>query len=85
MSPVVGLNLPRDDVVRAYNEWQRSQVSTAEQKEYYNMAQDLTLAHCYDLNMLATNQERMYRFYARHSIPDDIVWHYIYDIGLFLK
>ena len=84
-SPVVNLNLPREDAVKAYNEWQRSQVSTAEQKECYDMAQELTLAHCYDLNVLAANQERMYRFYVQHGIPEGVAWHYVCDIGSFLK
>ncbi|KAF4881136.1 hypothetical protein CGCFRS4_v015859 [Colletotrichum fructicola] len=45
-----------------------SQVSTDEQKDHYAMARDLTLAHGYDLNMLAANQERMYRFYVEHGV-----------------
>ena len=44
-SPVVELNLPRDEAVRAYNKWQRSQVSDDEQKKHYDKAQELTLTH----------------------------------------
>lgn len=84
-SPTVELNLPRDDAVRAYNQWQRSQVTTEEQKQYYDMALELTLAHCYDLNVLAVNRERMSRFYTQHGIPDGIAWHYVCDIKSFVK
>lgn len=40
--PVVGLNLTRDDVVKAYSASQRSQVTAEEQKKHYDMAQELT-------------------------------------------
>lgn len=62
-SPITGLDLPREDVVKAYSLWQRSYVRMEEQKEYYDMAEESTLEHCYDLNMIAINQDRMYRFY----------------------
>lgn len=83
-TPVVELNMPREDAVRAYNQWQRSKVSTEEQKQYYDSALDLTLAHCYDLKLLAANQERMYRFYTQHGIPDGVAWRYVCDIHSFL-
>ncbi|KAE9565849.1 hypothetical protein CGMCC3_g17975 [Colletotrichum fructicola] len=67
-TPLQRMGLPREDAVRAYSTWQQSQVSTDEQKDHYAMARDLTLAHGYDLNMLAANQERMYRFYVEHGV-----------------
>lgn len=83
-SPVVQLNLPRGEAVRVYNTWHCSQVTT-EQIQYYDDALDLTLKHCYDLNVLAVNQERMYRFYTQHGIPDGVAWHYVCDIKSFIK
>ena len=47
------------------------------QKEYYDMAQELTLEHCYDLNVLAVNQKRMYKFYTQHGIPNGVAWNYV--------
>ena len=84
-TPVVELNMPRDDAVRAYNQWQRSQVRTEEQKQYYDMAQEMTLEHCYDLNVLAVNQERMYMFYTQHGIPNGVAWNYVCGIKSFLR
>lgn len=69
--------------MRAYSVWQRSQVGSEEQKESYDMVQELTLAHCSDLDMLASNQERMYRFYKRHGVPEGIAWRYVCDIRSF--
>ncbi|KAF6802793.1 hypothetical protein CMUS01_15261 [Colletotrichum musicola] len=83
-SPMLVLDLPREEAVRAYSTWQQSQVSTAEQKAYYDTVQELTLAHCYDLHMLAANQERMYRFYTRHGIPAGVAWRYVCDVQSFL-
>lgn len=60
-------------------------MSTTEQKEYYDIVQELTLAHCYDPNVLATNQEKMYRFHVQHGIPEGVAWHYVYGIGSFWK
>lgn len=58
---------------------------TEEQKQYYDMAEELPLAHCYDLNVLAVNRERMYQFYTQHGILDGVAWHYVCDIKSFLK
>ncbi|KAF5658009.1 hypothetical protein FHETE_10112 [Fusarium heterosporum] len=55
-------DMPREDEVVAYSTYQRSRVRTKEQKEHYTSAQELTLAHCFDLDMLASNQEKMFRF-----------------------
>lgn len=53
------------------------QVMAEEQKQDYDMAQELTLEHCYDLNVLAVNQEKMYKFYTRHGIPEGVAWNYV--------
>ena len=84
-SPLWEIDLPREDAVKAYSAWQRSQVRTEEQKESYSLNEDLTLANCFDLDMLASNQERMYRFYIRHGIPEGVAWRYVCDIRSFLK
>jgi hypothetical protein len=84
LPPLLVLSMPREDAVRAYSTWQQSQVSTTEQKEHYNTLQELTLAHCYDLDMLAANQEQIYQFYIRHGIPAGVAWRYVCDIKSFL-
>lgn len=68
----MGLDVSREDMVRTYSAWQRSQVSTEEQKGHYERAEQLTLDHCFDLDMLRSNQERMFRFYTQHDIPDSV-------------
>lgn len=84
-SPLMGFNLRRDDAVGEYSLWQQSQVTTEEQKEHYSTALELTLAYCFDLDMLASNQERMYQFYKKHGIPEGVAWRYVCDIKSFLK
>ncbi|KAK2754612.1 hypothetical protein CKAH01_17409 [Colletotrichum kahawae] len=78
------MGLPREDAVRAYSTWQQSQVSTDEQKKHYSMAEELTLAYGYDLDMLAANQERMYQFYTKHGVLPGISWRYVRDVQSFL-
>ncbi|KFA55563.1 hypothetical protein S40293_09988, partial [Stachybotrys chartarum IBT 40293] len=70
------LSLPKEDEVSAYSVWQRSRVRDEERKKQYRLAEELTLKHCYDLDMLASNQERMYRFYVRQGIAEGIAWRY---------
>ncbi|KAI9155809.1 hypothetical protein HJFPF1_08398 [Paramyrothecium foliicola] len=84
-SPLVGPDLSREDMVRAYSVWQRLQVSTEEQKGHYDRAQALTLEHCFDLDMLGSNQERMFRFYMQHDVPEGVAWRYVCDVKSFLK
>ncbi|KAH7119412.1 hypothetical protein B0J13DRAFT_532507 [Dactylonectria estremocensis] len=84
-SPLLEFDLSREDAVTAYSVWQRSQVSTEEQKKSYDSAQELTLAHCFDLDMLASNQERMYRFYKKHGIPGGVAWRYVCDVRSWVK
>ena len=56
-----------------------------EQKQYYDMAQEMTLEYCYDLNMLTINQERMYMFYTQHGILNGVAWNYVCGIKSFLR
>ncbi|KAL0930260.1 uncharacterized protein CTRU02_214335 [Colletotrichum truncatum] len=84
-SSLPGCGLFREDAVRAYTVWQQSQVSTEEQKEHYDAVQELTLAHCYDLDMLAANQKRMFGFYTKHGVPAGIAWRYVRDVEAFLE
>lgn len=84
-SPLLGFGGSREDEVRAYSAWQQCQVSTKEQKDYYDMALELTLAHGFDLDMLASNQERMYRFYQKYGILEGVAWRFVCDIKSFLK
>ncbi|KDN72117.1 hypothetical protein CSUB01_11736 [Colletotrichum sublineola] len=83
-SPLPAFDLPRDDAVRAYTTWQQSQVGSEEQKEHYETAQELTLAQGYDLDMLAANQQMMYRFYIEHDILPGVAWRYVCDVQSFL-
>ncbi|CAG1984537.1 unnamed protein product [Fusarium graminearum] len=82
---LVDFNMPREDKVVAYSIYQWSQVRTDEQKEYYMSAQELTLAHCFDLDMHASNQEKIFRFYKKHRIPEGVAWRYVYDTGLYIR
>ncbi|KAH7188005.1 hypothetical protein DER44DRAFT_816379 [Fusarium oxysporum] len=70
-SPLLRSDLPREEGVRAYSVWQRSQVSTEEQKNHYTSAEELTLMHFLDLGILASNPERMFMFYTKNAIPKD--------------
>ncbi|CAM1508712.1 Fc.00g055600.m01.CDS01 [Cosmosporella sp. VM-42] len=85
ITPLLKFDLPREETVVAYSIWQRSQVSTEEQKEHYMSAQELTLAHCFDLDMLASNQEKMFRFYKKHGIPEGVAWRYVCDVRSYIK
>lgn len=40
-----------------------------EQKPHYDVARQLTLAHCYDLNLLTVNMSKMYYFFTKNGIP----------------
>ncbi|RFN43710.1 hypothetical protein FIE12Z_12052 [Fusarium flagelliforme] len=82
---LVDFDMPREDEVVAYSTYQRSRVRTKEQKEHYTSAQELTLAHCFDLDMLASNQEKMFRFYKKHGIPEGVAWRYVCDAGSYIK
>ena len=55
-SPLVGLDLSKEDTVKAYSAWQKSQVNKEERKESYSMVEELTLEYFFDLDMIAINQ-----------------------------
>ncbi|CAH0034985.1 unnamed protein product [Clonostachys rhizophaga] len=82
--PLTESELPKEDEVNAYSVWQRSLVRNEERKEQYRLAEELTLERCFDLDMLASNQERIYRLYVRHGIAEGIAWRYISDIRSYL-
>ncbi|SCO54791.1 uncharacterized protein FFNC_15660 [Fusarium fujikuroi] len=67
-TPLVEYDLPREAAPIAYSVWQRSQVGTEEHREHYTAVQDLSLAHCIDLDIIASNPEGMFRFYIKHGI-----------------
>lgn len=90
-SPLVRLNVPREDAVKVYSTWHQAQVSTEELKQYYNAARELTLARCYDLNMLTINKSKMYNFFTKNGIPATkngipvgVVWRFVCDVEAFL-
>ncbi|KAM0390251.1 hypothetical protein ACHAPZ_011622 [Fusarium culmorum] len=83
-SPLLRSDLPREEGVRAYSVWQRSQVSTEEQKNHYTSAEELTLMHCLDLGILASNPERMFKFYTKNAIPEGVAWHFACDVRYYL-
>ncbi|PKK42540.1 hypothetical protein CI102_14546 [Trichoderma harzianum] len=68
-SPLFSFDIPREDVISAYSVWQRSQSRSSEQKAYYDLVEELTIAKGYTLDMIACNQERMCKFYEKHDIP----------------
>ncbi|RSL41598.1 hypothetical protein CEP54_015771 [Fusarium duplospermum] len=84
-TPLMNFGLPREEALVAYSTWQRSQVSSEEQKEHYRSIQELTLAYCFDLDMLASNQEKMFRFYKEHGIPEGVAWRYVCDVPSYMK
>ncbi|KAJ3453910.1 hypothetical protein MRS44_018542 [Fusarium solani] len=84
-TPLVKYDLPREGALIAYGVWQRSQVSTEEHREHYTAVQELSLAHCIDLDMIASNPERMFWFYIKHGIPQGIAWHYVCDIPRYFR
>lgn len=68
-TPLMGFNEPREDLVRAYGVWQRCQVSE-EQKGFYEQMQHLTLYHRINLDMIVSNQQRMFQFYVEYKVPE---------------
>ena len=56
-SPLIRLNLLREDAVREYSAWHRGQVGTEEQKQHYDAARELTLKEYYDLNILIPDKK----------------------------
>ena len=84
-SPLIRLDLPREDAVREYSAWHQGQVGTEEQKKHYDTARELTLKECYDLNILTTNKKKMHRFYLKHGIPDGVAWCFVSGVKEFLE
>ncbi|KAK4139206.1 uncharacterized protein C8A04DRAFT_40902 [Dichotomopilus funicola] len=76
-SPLARLNVPREGAVKAYSAWHQAQVCTEEQKQHYNAARELTLAQCYDLNMLTINKPKMYSFFTKKGIPAGVAWRFV--------
>ena len=50
-------------------------MSSDDQKQQYDKAEDLMLAHSYDLSMIVVNQERMHRFYTEYGVLDGVAWY----------
>lgn len=84
-SPVFNFGMPREDIVAAYTVWQKGQSRSDEQKLYYDLVEEVTLAEGYTLDMIACNQERMCKVYERHDIPQGIAWNYVCNIPWFGK
>jgi hypothetical protein len=84
-SPLFSFDIPREDVITSYSVWQRSQSKSSEQKAYYDLAEELTIAKGYTLDMIACNQERMCRFYEKHDIPQGTAWNYVCNVKWFGK
>lgn len=82
-SPIFTFDMPREDVIVAYSVWQRSQSRSDEQKAFYDLAEELTIAEGYTLDMIACNQERICKFYERHDIPQGIAWNYVCNVQWF--
>jgi hypothetical protein len=78
------LGLPSNNAVRAYGVWHRTQAGS-EQTHHYHHIKELTLANCFTLGMLASNQNAMYQFYVEEGIPRGIAWNYVCYVGSYLK
>lgn len=59
-------------------------MSTEEQKNHYTIAEELTLTHCLDLGIHASNPERMFKFYTKNAIPEGVAWHYVSEVKYYL-
>jgi len=84
-SPLIRLNLPREDAVREYSAWHRGQVGTEEQKQHYDAARELTLKEYYDLNILIPDKKKLHRFYLKHGILDGVAWCFVSSAKAFLE
>uniref|UniRef100_A0A8H7K5G2 Uncharacterized protein n=1 Tax=Bionectria ochroleuca TaxID=29856 RepID=A0A8H7K5G2_BIOOC len=78
------LDLSNEDAIREYSVWHRARVSS-EQRGYYDEIEALTLANCFTLDMIASNQNNMYRFYIGERVPKGIAWSYVCYIQHYLK
>ena len=84
-SPLFNFGMPREDIIAAYTVWQKDQSKSDEQRLYYDLVQEVTIAEGYTLDMIASNQERMCKVYERHDIPEGIAWNYVCNIPWFGK
>ena len=84
-TPLVRLDMSSEAAVTAYSVWQRSQVSTDDQKAYYSLAEEVTIANGCTLDLIASNQDCMRRFYEKHGIPMGIAWNYVCNVYTFAQ
>ncbi|PTB40418.1 hypothetical protein M441DRAFT_48259 [Trichoderma asperellum CBS 433.97] len=82
-SPLLSLGEPRRDLLKAYDVWQIYQASDDE--ESYLCIQHLNLERKYDLEMIVSNQQRVFQYYLDNDVPEGVAWHYVSDIKAFYK
>lgn len=83
-SPLIALGEPRRGLLKAYDVWQICQASDDE-KESYKRIQNLNLERKYDLEMIASNKQRVFQYYLENDVPEGVAWHYVCDIKAFYK
>lgn len=84
-TPMVQTDLSREELVGQYTLFQQSRVSTEKQKDDYSNAGDLTLERCWDLDLIASNEQWILNLYREDGIPEGVAWHYVCNVKHFLK
>ena len=83
-TPLIGFKEPRREVLRAYDVFQISLVPD-EEKDFFRLIQKLNEARKYDLDIIASNQHRVFQYYLVNEVPEGHAWHYVADIPTFCK
>ena len=82
--PAFSLTIPglRDDAVEAYYEWHCSKVRSRDQKRQYELARNLTLERCFDLELLHEDNDPQY--FIERGVTEGIARRWVRDVKLFL-
>jgi hypothetical protein len=80
---VSSLTIPglREDAVEAYCEWQCSKVRSRQQKQQYELARDLTLERCFDLELLYEDSDA--QSYIERGVIEGIARRWARDVKVF--
>ncbi|KAI5465215.1 hypothetical protein BGZ63DRAFT_173395 [Mariannaea sp. PMI_226] len=79
-SPAFDFEESRDNVVKAYVEWQQSKVSSQKLKSSYSLIEVLTLDYGLSLEMIFANQKRYFKFFLNHGVLEGVAWHFVCNI-----
>lgn len=84
-SPPFVFDMSRESSIAIYTAWQRRQSKTDDQRSYYDMMENLTIANGYTLDMIALNPKRMSQFYEDHGVPQGFAWNYVSYVPWFAE